>query len=92
MSEHPTGETGETGERGHHAECYACPVGGLFLTARTGSPEAVEHLVNAASELVAAMRSVLEAAESFLEHQRGHQAPPARGESVTRIQRIDLSG
>lgn len=67
----------------HHDECYACPVGGLFLTAREASPEAVEHLVNAASEMVAAMRSVLEAAEAFLEQQQ--KTPPA-----TRVQRIDL--
>lgn len=73
-------------EREHHDECYACPVGGLFLTARSASPETVEHLVNAASELVAAMRSVLEAAETFLEQQRRAAAP-----SETRIQRIDLS-
>ncbi|HLF99385.1 MAG TPA: hypothetical protein VI916_02865 [Acidimicrobiia bacterium] len=74
----------------HHDECYACPVGGLFLTARGASPEAVEHLVNAAAEMVAALRSVLEAAESFLADQRPR--PSGRPEPETRIQRIDLSG
>lgn len=74
----------------HHDECYACPVGGLFLTARGASPEAVEHLVNAASEMVAAMRSVLEAAESFLADQRTRPSGPPDAEA--RIQRIDLSG
>ena len=72
-----------------HDECYACPIGGLFLTARGASPEAVEHLVNAASELVAAMRSVLEAAEAFLDQQRQSQGP---GGGATRLQRIDLDG
>lgn len=72
----------------YHEECYACPVGGLFLTARGASPEAVEHLVNAASELVAAMRSVLEAAESFLEQQRS----PAGRPGEPRVRRIRLDG
>jgi hypothetical protein len=81
--------SGDSEERVHHDECYACPVGGLFLTARATSPEAVEHLVNAASELVAAMRSVLEAAETFLAQQREQQNEPA---AEPRVQRIDLSG
>lgn len=70
-----------------HDECYACPIGGLFLTARGAGPETVEHLVNAATELVAAMRSALEAAEAFLEQQRAAQ-PSGR----PRVQRIDLDG
>lgn len=72
----------------YHDECYACPVGGLFLTARGASPETVEHLVNAASELVAAMRSVLQAAEEFLEQQRGARA----ADGPARVQRIHLDG
>lgn len=72
----------------HHEECYACPVGGLFLTARGTSPEAFDHLLKAASELVAAARSALEAAERVIEQQRSagpHAAP-------TRVQRIDVEG
>ncbi|HVM40210.1 MAG TPA: hypothetical protein VM618_05455 [Acidimicrobiia bacterium] len=66
-----------------HEECYACPVGGFFLTARTASPEALDHLVNAASEMVAAFRSMAEAAERFLDQQRA--APPSAGARVRRI-------
>ncbi|MBI2168208.1 MAG: hypothetical protein HYU28_01715 [Actinobacteria bacterium] len=83
----PSEHTHENAPR-HHDECYACPVGGLFLTARGASPEAVEHLVNAAGELLAAMRSVLEAAETFVETQRG--TPVSTPEP--KIRRIDLDG
>lgn len=69
----------------HHDECYACPIGGFFLTARGASPETFEHLVNAASELVAAARSLVEAAEQVVEQQRrgGHAGS-------SRIHKIDV--
>lgn len=73
----------------HHDECYACPIGGFFLTARGSSPETVEHLMNAAAELVAAARSVLEAAESFIEQQRGPQGASVPGDG-SKVRRIDL--
>lgn len=81
-----------SGEPRHHEECYACPIGGLFLTARTSpqAGEALDHLVSAASELVAAARSMAEAAEVFLEQQRTRGPRPADSPSQERVQRIDI--
>lgn len=80
------------GEPRHHEECYACPIGGLFLTARTSpqAGEALDHLVSAASELVAAARSMAEAAEVFLEQQRTRGPRPAESSGEGRVQRIDI--
>lgn len=76
----------------YHDECYACPIGGLFLTARTSpqAGEALDHLVSAASELVAAAKSMAEAAEVFLEQQRARGPRSETGSEERRIQRIDL--
>lgn len=70
-----------------HDECYACPIGGLFLAARAARPEAVDHVLNAVSELVLAARAVLDAAERVLDEQRGGR-PRDGGES--RLSRIDI--
>lgn len=73
MAEVPEGEAevrGAEGARRHHEECYACPIGSLFLTARAAGPETFEHLLNAAAELVQAARAVVEAAERVIEQQR----------------------
>jgi hypothetical protein len=69
-----------------HDECYACPIGGLFLTARQTGPEAFEHLIRAASELALAAKAMVEVAERFLEQQRtpGATHPPQR------VQHIDV--
>lgn len=76
----------------HHEECYACPIGGLFLTARTSpqAGEALDHLVSAASELVAAAKSMAEAAEVFLDQQRTRGPQPADASDEGRVQRIHL--
>lgn len=84
---------GPQDEPRYHDECYACPIGGLFLTARTSphAGEAVDHLVNAASELVAAAKSMAEAAEFFLDQQRAASQRGERGgPGASRVQRIDL--
>lgn len=76
----------------YHEECYACPIGGLFLTARTSpqAGEALDHLVSAASELVAAARSMAEAAEVFLDQQRARGPRPTDSSGPGRVQRIDI--
>lgn len=68
-------------------ECGACPVGALFLAARGSSPETFEHLLNAASELVAAARSVLDGVERVVEQQRAGGGD----HGGARVQRIDLA-
>jgi hypothetical protein len=74
----------------HHDECYACPVGGFFLTARGASPEAFEHLMNAAAELAAAARTIVEAAERLIETQRNPAHQHARhGERIQFIRIAD---
>lgn len=73
-------------DRRHHDECYACPIGGFFLTARSTSPETFDHLVGAAAELVAAAKSMIEVAEHVIEQQR---RPESRSEAgASRVQRI----
>jgi len=52
-------------------ECYACPVGLAFSTARASGPEALEHLMAASRELVAAARSAIEALETNLDRRSG---------------------
>jgi len=81
----------DEGTHRHHEECYACPVGGFFLTARGASPEAMDHLVNAATELVAAAKAVLEAAEGYLAQQRSPEGA-ADPEAPSKVQRINLDG
>jgi hypothetical protein len=72
-----------------HDECYACPVGGLFLTSRAGAPEAVDHVLNAASEMLAAFKVLADAAERFIEAQRGSTGPPGPSDP-RRVRRIHL--
>jgi hypothetical protein len=68
-----------------HEECYACPVGALFAEARELEPAALDHLMNAALELVQVAKSVLEAAEHAIEAQRSARSGPR-----PRVRRIDL--
>jgi hypothetical protein len=68
-----------------HAECYACPVGGLFAAARDAQPEAMEHLLAAAHELVQAAKVALDAADAVIEQQRH-----ARTHREPRLRRIDI--
>jgi hypothetical protein len=74
-------------EHQHHEECYACPVGGFFLTARGASPDAFEHLMNAAAELAAAARTIVEAAERLIDQQRAPARP--QGERIQHIRIAD---
>ena len=67
--------------------CEACPVGAVFAGLAAVQPEAREHLLNAASELVQAARALLDAADAVIEQQR--RAAPAAQEP--RIRRIDIS-
>jgi hypothetical protein len=73
-------------ERKFHDECYACPVGSLFMSMDTASPDMMEHLLAAAHELLQVARSAIDAAEAVVERQR-----EARGAGGTpRVRRIDL--
>jgi hypothetical protein len=80
MSNEPTGD-----EPRLHAECYACPVGRLFAAARDAQPEAMEHLLAAAHELVQAAKVALDAADAVIEQQRHARAP-----REPRLRRIDI--
>jgi hypothetical protein len=78
--------TGEPDEgRRHHDECYACPVGSVFMAARDAQPDAMEHLLAAAHELVQAARAALDAADAVIEQQRHARAP-----REPRLRRIDI--
>ena len=78
---------GTAGGRRYHDECYACPVGSLFMSMDTASPDMMEHLLAAAHELLQVARSAIDAAEAVVERQRearnSDRAEP-------RVHRIDL--
>ena len=80
-------ETAEPGERRYHDECYACPVGSLFMSMDTASPDMMEHLLAAAHELLQVARGAIDAAEAVVERQR--EARNASG-GAPRVRRIDL--
>lgn len=71
----------DDGEPTYAPECYACPIGTVFMTFQGARPEATEHLLRAGKELLAAMRALLDGASQFLEEteRRG----PARVEKIT---------
>ena len=58
----------------HHAECYACPVGSFFAEFQSAQPEAAEHLLNAAYELLEVARVAIDAAERAIDEQRARVA------------------
>jgi hypothetical protein len=60
----------EAAAPGHHAECYACPVGSAFATARAAEPEALDHLLGAVHEILQLARAVVDAADRVVESQR----------------------
>jgi hypothetical protein len=69
---------------------------GLVDALQDAQPEAAEHLVAAAHELVLAVKCVVDATEAVLAAQRGgeHTAEPARQEPAPEqktVRRIDLS-
>lgn len=70
-----------------HEECYACPIGGLFLTLHEAAPDATEHLLTAAHEMLQVARAVLDAAEEIVDSRR--QAARAGG-GERRVRRIDI--
>jgi hypothetical protein len=78
----------EPHENGFHDECYACPVGSLFASIDSASPDMMEHLLAAAQELLQVARSAIDAAEIVVERQRESRANTGRGEP--RVRRIDL--
>ena len=61
----------------YHDECYACPVGSMMFGLHAAQPDAMEHLLNAAHELILVARAALDAAETALDAQRTAHA--ARG-------------
>jgi hypothetical protein len=75
-------------EKQYHEECYACPVGSLFMSMDSASPDMMEHLLAAAHELLQVARSAIDAAESVVERQR--ESRSATGRSEPRVHRIDL--
>jgi hypothetical protein len=54
--------------------------------------DAVDHLWNAAHEMLRAMRGLLDAADEFVESQRGGRSSPreARAPREARVHRIDI--
>jgi hypothetical protein len=88
---HAEGESAagsEPHEKRYHDECYACPVGSLFMSMETASPDMMEHLLAAAHELLEVARSAIDAAEVVIERQREARANASRAEP--RVHRIDL--
>lgn len=78
----------DDGERRYHDECYACPVGSLFMSMDSASPDMMEHLLAAAHELLQVARSAIDAAEAVVERQRESRSTTGRAEP--RVHRIDL--
>ena len=74
-------------EKRYHDECYACPVGSLFMSMDTASPDMMEHLLAAAHELLQVARSAIDAAEVVVERQRESRGGARR---EPRVHRIDL--
>jgi hypothetical protein len=69
-----------------------CPLGSLFLGLQSAAnPDAIEHLLNAASELVAAARAALDAADAVIEGQREAHARRSAGTGQSGVQRIHIA-
>jgi len=93
------------GEPRTHSECYACPVGSFFAEFRAAEPEALEHVLNAAYELLEVARVAIDAAERAIDEQRTHAAAAASaasdagrdgatqrpGAARKRVRRIDIA-
>ncbi|MCZ7536472.1 MAG: hypothetical protein M5T61_11570 [Acidimicrobiia bacterium] len=75
------------GEAERHDECYACPIGGFFLTLQGSQPDATEHLLNAAHEMIEVARAVIDAADEVIESRR---EAAARRVGEGRVRRIDI--
>ncbi len=72
-----------------HDECYACPVGSFFAGVQSAQPEALDHLLNAAYELLEVARAAIDAAEGAIDQQRAarNDRDPARGDQRERVDR-----
>ena len=64
------------------AGCLACPLCAGLTALRHASPEAVEHLVKAGTELLLAVRALLEAPAG--------ERPAPRPAADARLRRIDV--
>ncbi len=62
------------GDMGAGHQCYACPVGAFFAEAQAAQPEALDHLLHAAYELLEVARVAIDAAERAIDEQRAHLA------------------
>ena len=71
-----------------HDECYACPVGSFFVGVQGAQPDAMEHLLTAAQELLNVARSALDVADGAIEHQRSVRED--RQNRASRVRRIDI--
>ena len=71
-----------------HDECYACPVGSFFMGVQSAQPDAMEHLLVAAQELLSVARSAIDVADGAIEHQRS--AREERQSRPSRVRRIDI--
>jgi hypothetical protein len=87
---HAEGDDTEPQQPRFHDECYACPVGSLFMQMDTASPDMMEHLLAAAHELLQVARSAIDAAEAVVERQREARAASPGGSGGARVHRIDL--
>ena len=70
-----------------HSECFACPVGSFLQGVNEAQPDALEHVLNAAHELLEVARSAIDTAEAAIVHQRTvHRERSA----PSRVRRIDI--
>lgn len=73
-------------------DAFEAAVGALVAGLQAAaSPEAIDHLLNAASELVAAARTTLDALDAVIESQREVNARRAAQKSQPRVQRIRVA-
>jgi hypothetical protein len=79
----------EARESAGAAPCAGCPIGDIFGAAQGAQPEAMEHLLNAAHELIAAARVVLDAADQVVDAQL-ESLHNARAPRDSRLRRIDI--
>ncbi len=63
----------ETHEAGPAPECLACPLCMGIAALRQARPEAVEHLLKAGAELLAAVRALVDATDGGARHPDGLQ-------------------
>ena len=77
-----------TNETPFHSECYACPVGSFFVGVQNAQPDAMEHVLNIAQELLEVARGAIDVADEAIAHQR--TARSERKGPTSRVRRIDI--